>query len=172
MTTSPDLWHHYGRSRAATDREVPDAFRWGWDQVSGPGPEVLGDLTGRIVADLGAGAARHAAFLATRHDTLATGSEDGTVRLWDADTKAERATLPDHTGGVWAMAFSPDGRLLATSSSDKTVRLWNVALSDPADTIKKLCLAVGRNLTRAEWATYLPGQSPSPMCNPHHPGSR
>src|SRR5690606_12210546 len=64
VTATTDLWHHYGRSRAATDRAVPRDFRWSWGQDSGPGAEVLGDLSGRIVGDLGAGAARHAAHLA------------------------------------------------------------------------------------------------------------
>jgi SAM-dependent methyltransferase len=66
-TTAADLWHHYGRTRAATDRAVPDTFHWNWNQDGGPGAEILGDLTGRRVGDLGAGAARHAAHLATRH---------------------------------------------------------------------------------------------------------
>ncbi|MGW2301388.1 class I SAM-dependent methyltransferase [Streptomyces sp. NPDC001809] len=65
--TTTDLWHHYGRARAAQDHAVPDSFHWAWDQQAGPGPEVLGDLTGRTVADLGAGAARHAAHLAVHH---------------------------------------------------------------------------------------------------------
>lgn len=65
MTT--DLWHHYGRVRAEQDRAVPDTFRWSWNQDDGPGPEVLGDLTGKTLADLGAGAARHAAHLAVHH---------------------------------------------------------------------------------------------------------
>lgn len=65
MTTSTaDLWHHYGRARATRDRAVPGTFYWSWGQDAGPGPEVLGDLTGRCVGDLGAGAARHAAHLA------------------------------------------------------------------------------------------------------------
>nr|WP_307825605.1 class I SAM-dependent methyltransferase [Streptomyces sp. MBT33] len=69
MTITPsDLWHHYGRIRAERDREVSDAFRWIWSQDSGPGPEVLGDLSGRVVGDLGAGAARHAAHLVVHHE--------------------------------------------------------------------------------------------------------
>ncbi|GAB2580432.1 hypothetical protein GCM10027168_11610 [Streptomyces capparidis] len=67
MTITPDLWHHYGRARAKTDRAAPAAFHWIWSQDGGPGPRALGDLTGRNVADLGAGAARHAAHLATHH---------------------------------------------------------------------------------------------------------
>ncbi|WP_409062440.1 methyltransferase domain-containing protein [Streptomyces sp. SYP-A7185] len=68
MTTSADLWHHYGRTRAGSDRAVPDAFHWIWSQDGGPGCEVLGDLTGHVVGDLGAGAARHAAHLALHHE--------------------------------------------------------------------------------------------------------
>ena len=41
---------------------------------------------------------------------LATAGWDGTVRLWDPATGAEPATLTGHTGGVDAVAFSPDGR--------------------------------------------------------------
>ncbi|MEU6540978.1 class I SAM-dependent methyltransferase [Streptomyces sp. NPDC047000] len=68
MTTSTaDLWHHYGRARAARDHTVPAAFHWNWGQDAGPGPEILGDLTGRRVGDLGAGTARHAAHLAAHH---------------------------------------------------------------------------------------------------------
>ncbi|GLW10058.1 hypothetical protein Misp01_51870 [Microtetraspora sp. NBRC 13810] len=59
--------------------------------------------------------------------TLATGSHDETVRLWDVAGRRSVATLTGHTAGVWSVAFSPDGRTLATGSSDKTVRLWDVA---------------------------------------------
>ncbi|MDV9169105.1 class I SAM-dependent methyltransferase [Streptomyces sp. W16] len=66
-TTSSDLWHHYGRGRAERDRAVPDAFHWNWSHDGGPGAEVLGDLSGLVVGDLGAGSARHAAHLAVHH---------------------------------------------------------------------------------------------------------
>ncbi|WP_338146536.1 class I SAM-dependent methyltransferase [Streptomyces boncukensis] len=65
--TTEDLWYHYGRTRAARDRSVPACFHWTWSQDGGPGPEILGNLTGRVVGDLGSGTARHAAHLATHH---------------------------------------------------------------------------------------------------------
>ncbi|WP_433251836.1 WD40 repeat domain-containing serine/threonine protein kinase [Actinomadura nitritigenes] len=59
--------------------------------------------------------------------TLATGSTDGPLRLWDVATRHNTATLTGHTDIVGALAFSPDGRTLASGSADRTVRLWDVA---------------------------------------------
>ncbi|MBI5830633.1 MAG: hypothetical protein HZB20_14085, partial [Chloroflexi bacterium] len=36
------------------------------------------------------------------------------------------APATGHTGGVWALSFSPDGRLLASGSADRAVRVWDV----------------------------------------------
>ena len=58
---------------------------------------------------------------------LATGSEDGTVRIWDAATGQERAILTGHTGWVTAVAVAPDGSWLATGGEDGTVRIWDAA---------------------------------------------
>ena len=59
--------------------------------------------------------------------TLASGSNDDTVRLWDAATQQHIATLTGHTDDVMAITFSPDGATLASASVDNTVRLWDVA---------------------------------------------
>jgi WD40 repeat protein len=56
---------------------------------------------------------------------LATVSEDGTARVWDAVTGATRSTLSGHGGAVQAVAWSPDGGLLATASGDGTARVWD-----------------------------------------------
>jgi WD40 repeat protein len=57
--------------------------------------------------------------------TLASGSDDRTVRLWDPTTGQCRQTLEGHAGGVYAIAFSKDGKTLASGSDDCTVRLWD-----------------------------------------------
>lgn len=59
--------------------------------------------------------------------TLASGSTDSTVKLWNVATKQEVATLKGHKGPIWALAFSPDGRTIASGSIDTTIRLWRAA---------------------------------------------
>ncbi|HEY2304898.1 MAG TPA: helix-turn-helix domain-containing protein, partial [Streptosporangiaceae bacterium] len=59
--------------------------------------------------------------------TLATGSADGTVRVWDVATHRQITALTGPAGPVKAVAFSPHGTTLATGSADGTVRLWDVA---------------------------------------------
>ncbi|MFJ3950576.1 hypothetical protein ACIPXV_11055 [Streptomyces libani] len=58
--------------------------------------------------------------------TIATASEDRTVKLWDARSHQLRGTLIGHTDAVTALAFTRDGRTLASGSDDRTVRLWNL----------------------------------------------
>ena len=67
---------------------------------------------------------------------LATASDDGTVRLWDAATGAPGLVLRGHAAGVAAAAFSPDGRRLASASYDKTIRVWDVATGVPGVTVR------------------------------------
>jgi WD40 repeat protein len=59
--------------------------------------------------------------------TLASGSADGTVRLWDVARRVEVASLLGHAGRVSSVAFSPDGRTLASGDADGTVAVWNLA---------------------------------------------
>jgi WD40 repeat protein len=58
--------------------------------------------------------------------TLASASEDWTVKLWDATSGKEQATLRGHANPVWSVTFSPDGKTLASGSGDETIRLWEV----------------------------------------------
>ncbi len=54
---------------------------------------------------------------------MASGSSDKTIKLWDAASGEEVATL--HRVGVNSVAFSPDGTLVASASGDNTIKLWD-----------------------------------------------
>ena len=56
-----------------------------------------------------------------------TGSDDRTVKLWDAATGKLLANLPGHTDSICSVAWSPDGKTLASSSGDTTLKLWDAA---------------------------------------------
>jgi serine/threonine protein kinase len=68
--------------------------------------------------------------------TLASGSADQTIKLWDMETHREIATLKGHSDLVRSVAFSPDGRMLASGSYDKTVKLWDVKTQTEIATLK------------------------------------
>jgi WD40 repeat protein len=57
---------------------------------------------------------------------LASGSDDQTIRLWNAHDGTCLTVLHGHTGGVTSVRFSPNGQLLASASEDSSIRLWSV----------------------------------------------
>ncbi len=87
------------------------------------------NLTGHTEAIL-------AAAYAPDGKTLASASEDGTVRLWDAASGRERFVLRAHTSHPWDVAFSPDGKLLASGGKyTGEVIVWNVDSGEPIRTM-------------------------------------
>jgi WD40 repeat protein len=57
--------------------------------------------------------------------TIVSASDDGTIRLWDAENGMERGVHVGHTGKIWNVALSPDGQTIASAGSDGTVKLWS-----------------------------------------------
>ena len=70
-----------------------------------------------------AGGIHHAAF-DRRGRRIATAGENGTARVWDADTGEPISRPMVHRGPVTRVAFGPDGRWVATASEDGDARVW------------------------------------------------
>ena len=57
---------------------------------------------------------------------IVSGSEDKTVRVWDAERGVQIGSpLQGHTWSVTSVAFSPDGTRIVSGSNDNTVRVWD-----------------------------------------------
>ena len=75
--------------------------------------------------------------------TLASGSLNHIIVLWDVATGKQRRTLEGRSSGVDSIAFSPDSRTLASASGDVTIVLWDVATGKHIRTLeghRKWCL--------------------------------
>lgn len=104
----------------------PDGLR-GWVVATGnPLPWLT--VKGRVL--------RSAAF-STDGKLLATGGWHKEISLWDPSTGQEIRRLEGHTGSVYSVAFSPDGKTLASTScndryhagagEDFEIRFWDVS---------------------------------------------
>jgi len=69
---------------------------------------------------------------------LASGSEDGTVQVWDTE-KNVSLIYRGHHGPIEAVAWSPDGRFIASGGEDMTVQVWD------ATTGEAICIYSGHS---------------------------
>jgi WD40 repeat protein len=99
------------------DRTLPALInRWPLPDL--PDPALRRTLTGHTGSVTAVAIAPDGAW-------LASGSEDGAVRIWDPVTGQPRAALTRRTSAVTAMAIAPDGAWLASASDGGPVRIWD-----------------------------------------------
>jgi WD40 repeat protein len=92
---------------------------------------------------------------------VATGHDDGIVRIWNLDAEDDLVELAHHDEAISALAYTSDGTLLAAASEDRTISLWNTAdqklvrtLTGHTDRIPALAWKPGeRLLISAGWDT-------------------
>ncbi|MEU9378524.1 WD40 repeat domain-containing protein [Streptomyces sp. NPDC048255] len=106
-----------------------------WDVVNPGRPRSLGTLEGT-------GRPPRAMAVSSDGNTLAVGSGDAQVRLWNVSAAAGRglaaadrrptAVVSGHGGPVEAVALSRDGRHLALGSTDHSATVWDLTGTRPA----------------------------------------
>ncbi|HYP00723.1 MAG TPA: caspase family protein, partial [Pyrinomonadaceae bacterium] len=99
-----------------------------WDTAAAAGREPQRTLAGH-------GGEVHALSFSADGKTLATGSSNGEIKIWNTADGQAAQTLSGHTALVRALAFSPDGKTLASASFDKTARVWDAATGQALRTL-------------------------------------
>ncbi len=83
---------------------------------------------------------------------IATGSWDGTIKLWDAESRQVMGKLTGgHTGHIHSVDFAPNRQIVATAGDDGAVRLWDPATFE----------AIGQPLTGHKGAVHSVRFSPN-----------
>jgi WD40 repeat protein/transcriptional regulator with XRE-family HTH domain len=137
------LWDVAGQGQVQPVAAQPIAAQPVAAQPIAAQPIAAQPIATRPIATL-TGAAGYVESVAFSPDgrTLAAGSADKTVRLWDVTDPRHPAPLGRPLTGpaalVTSVTFSPDGTMLAAGSQDDKAWLWNV--SNPARPIRAAAL--------------------------------
>jgi WD40 repeat protein len=106
-----------GTRDTGESKEYPPGFVVLWDAIRG---KEVAMLTGHKEAVL-------SVAVSPDGKLLATGSQDGSIKLWDLETKKELGvTVEGHRHGVRALAFDSESKTLLSGGDDKVLHLWDV----------------------------------------------
>ena len=88
--------------------------------------------------------------------TLASGSLEMGIKLWEVATGTERLAVPMHDPWITALTISPDGSKLAVGSPDGGIKLWDTASGQHLNTLDSGVVALAWS---ADGRTLVSGSS-------------
>jgi WD40 repeat protein/serine/threonine protein kinase/tetratricopeptide (TPR) repeat protein len=100
--------------------------------------QILDVATGKLSAPL-RGHAHPVKGLALAAGVLVSGGADGTIKLWDLQTRVELTSVPGHSAAVHALALSADGRTLASGGDDGLAKVWVIDRQRRRVTLRAVC---------------------------------
>jgi WD40 repeat protein len=118
-------------------------------------------VSGKLIAVLPQASWVTAVAFSPSSPLVATGHDDGVVRVWDRTTRRVVSECGGHKGAISAVAFSADGQRLATAAERKVIRLWDLPSGLPRGTLEGHTDRIpalawhpdGRQLYSAGWDT-------------------
>jgi len=69
-------------------------------------------------------------------NTIISGSQDKTIKVWDAQNGDLLKTIIDHNGTVYDVEFNPVNDQFASCSADSTIKIWNSETFELIKTLK------------------------------------
>jgi WD40 repeat protein len=104
---------------------TPDSYAVFWGEADG---KVRQRTISGIWLESMKGASRAVTCLEFSPDgiTLASGDEDGAIRIFRKEDGAQLQVLQGHRDAISDLAYSPDGQWLVSASHDGTLRLWRL----------------------------------------------
>ncbi|ORX39377.1 quinon protein alcohol dehydrogenase-like superfamily [Kockovaella imperatae] len=94
-------------------------------------PQIAAQLSTAVL--LHSKKSSHGELYVGKRAVLASGSLDGTVKLWDIEKGTDRSTLFGHIEGVWTVDI--DALRIASGSYDRTIKVWDPQSGDCVQTL-------------------------------------
>ena len=88
--------------------------------------QIWNARTGKEIDSFVAHGAGVFAVAANRNGEIATANMDGTIGIWNLQSKTLVGELKGHNAYVVGICFSPDGKRLLSSSEDEAVKVWDL----------------------------------------------
>ncbi|TAD80988.1 MAG: hypothetical protein EA000_21635 [Oscillatoriales cyanobacterium] len=68
--------------------------------------------------------------------TLVSGGQDKTIKVWELPTGKLKKTLRSDSGAINDLAIAPDGKTVVTASGDRLIRIWDITSDRPPQILK------------------------------------